>query len=90
MAKWAVVYLIHVRTPHQHIPKLVVEDVPDELTADEVKDWLEEMGYTFGACGVPWANHYVARLRDCPPSVRGAYRAGEVEIIKYRKPEPVD
>jgi len=90
MAKWAVVHVIHTRVPRQHIPKLVVEDVPDELSEAEVKEWLEEMGYDFGEFGIPWANHYVARLRDCPPSVRGAYRAREVKIVKYKEPEPVD
>ena len=90
MAKWAVVHLIHVQTPHQHIPKLVVEDVPTDKGEAFVKDWLEAAGYKFGEFGIPWANHYVARLRDCLPSVQGAYRRGRVETVKYEELAPVD
>jgi len=87
--KWAVVHLIHVHTPHRHIPKLFIEDVPAEKNADDVKDWCEEMGYLFGEFGIPWATHYIEPLADCPPSVRGAHRRGDVETVAYTEPEPL-
>jgi len=90
MAKWAVVHLIHVNTPHRHIPKLVVEGVPRTYSSRDVKAWLEEAGYGFGEFGIPWANHYIERLKDCPPEVRGAYRQGEVETITFEELEEVD
>jgi len=30
MATWCVYHLIHVRTPWQYIPRLVITDVPDQ------------------------------------------------------------
>ena len=44
MAKWAVVHLIHVNTPYRHIPKLIIEDVPDDYGKKDIKEWCEEMG----------------------------------------------
>jgi hypothetical protein len=59
MATFAVYHLIHVRTPHQHIPKLVITDVPEG--AQVTQDLVERAGYTFGKFNVPWANHVLER-----------------------------
>jgi len=60
MATWAVVHLIHVRTPHQHIPRLIITGVPEE--EEVTRDLLEQAGFQFGEFGTPWANHYITRV----------------------------
>ena len=81
---WVVVFLIHVRTPHEHIPKLVIKHVPVDLSKYDVMDFCESMGYGFGEFGIAWANHYVCPLKDAPSSVKGAYRKGEIETIEWK------
>lgn len=78
----AVVHLIHVNTPHQHIPKLFVKGVPGD--APNLKPLLEGKGYQFGEFGIPWANHYLQEgLRDAEDGVKGAWTRGDVETIDY-------
>lgn len=84
---YAVIFLIHVQVPHQHIAKLLIRNVPADAN---LKDALTEAGYHFGEFGIPWANHYVELLSDAPSSVKGAYRRGDVDVIEYAdlvKPE---
>jgi len=38
MSTWAVIHHIHVSTPHQHIPKLFIEDVPEEIEQEIKKE----------------------------------------------------
>lgn len=80
---WAVVHLIHVRTPHRHIPKLFIEDVPEEVDAKEVRSALTRAGYNFGEFGMPWANHYLAPEPEWEDEVVGAYNRGDVRTIKW-------
>lgn len=80
----AVVFLIHVTTPHRHIPKLFIKDVPVGTDAASIKDTLEANGYVFGEFGVPWANHYIQiGLKNAAPSVIGAWRSGAVETVSW-------
>lgn len=61
MATWAVYHLIHVQTPHLHIPQIVIEKVPDDVEIDT--DLLERAGYQFGEFGIPWANHVIEEVK---------------------------
>ena len=87
---WAVVWVIHVNTPYQYIPKLFIKNVPPDFNKQDVKEWLEGCGYQFGEFGIPWANHSVGPINEYPASVQGAYRRGEVERIAYGELEPID
>lgn len=82
MATWCVYHLIHVRTPHQHIPKLVVTDVPEGASVDE--DTVQRAGYLFSEFGIPFANHVIERVdQDSPSDLVGRIRSGEGERITW-------
>jgi hypothetical protein len=68
----AVVYLIHI--PNEHNVKLFVGDVPTDVSEAEIKNALEAGGYRFSEFGMPWVNHYLVRLHEADPQVRGAWR----------------
>jgi hypothetical protein len=71
--KWAVVHLIHVRTPHQNVPKLFITGVPEKVSSSTLQDLLERAGYYFGEFGIPWANHYLSRQEKWNSQVVGTY-----------------
>lgn len=84
---YAVIFLIQVTTPQQHIAKLFVRNVP---AGTDLRDALDEAGYRFGEFGIAWANHYIALLSTCASSVKGAYRRGDVDVVEFAdlvKPE---
>lgn len=84
MATWAVVHLIHVRVPHQHIPRLLITGVPDGQAV--TRDLLERAGYQFGEFGIPWANHYIARIdRNSPSDLVGRARSPEVPRVAWEE-----
>lgn len=60
MATWCVYHVIHVRTPHQYLPRLVIRDVPEEEVI--TKGLLERAGHQFGEFGIPWANHVIEKV----------------------------
>ena len=62
MKSYVVYHLIHVQTPHQHNPELVITDVPDgvELTEDDVT----RFGYLFGEVGSAWCNYVLQEIID--------------------------
>ena len=73
----AVVHQIRVGTLHEHNTRLFVGDVPSEVGEHEIKDALEAAGHRFGEFKVAWANHYLVRLPEADPQVRGAWRRTE-------------
>jgi hypothetical protein len=77
---YAVVFLIHVRTPHEHVAKLFVRNVPENA---DLKEALTEAGYSFGEFGIPWANHYITLLSKAESSVKGAYRRGDADVVEF-------
>ncbi|WP_322799354.1 hypothetical protein [Thermoflexus sp.] len=84
MATWAVVHLIHVRVPHEHIPVLVIRDVPEgeRITVG----LLERAGFRYGEFGSPWANHYITRVNeDSPSDLIARIRMGEGRRISYEE-----
>jgi hypothetical protein len=83
MATFAVYHLIHVRTPHQHIPKLVITEVPEGETVTQ--DLVERAGYMFGEFNVPWANHVLEQVdvKESPADLVSRIRQGEGERITY-------
>jgi hypothetical protein len=83
MNAYAVVHLIHVGAPHQHIAKLFVTDVPDGVTKADVRDRLTEAGRGPGEFGIPWANHYVEKLVEADIQVKGAWNRGDVEKVAW-------
>ena len=81
-----VVYVVHVRTPYEHIPKLFIKGVPKGTSEQEVKEVLEENGYWFGEFGSRWANHYILLgISDAHPQVKGAWKRGDVEVVEWQK-----
>jgi|YNPBryantNP2012_1023418.scaffolds.fasta_scaffold83531_1 hypothetical protein len=83
MATWCVYHLIHVRTPWQYIPRLVITDVPDDT--EVTTDLLERAGYQYEEFGVPWANHGVERLdpKSSPSDLVARVRNGAGERIRW-------
>lgn len=83
MATWCVYHLIHVKTPHQHIPKLVIEDVPDGEKVTE--DLLERAGYLFSEFDIPWANHVLEKVdpSTSPSDLVARIRQGDIECINF-------
>jgi len=83
MATWCVYHLIHVRTPHQYIPQLVITDVPED--AEVTKDLLERAGYQFGEFNIPWANHGIMRVdaQESPADLVARIRNGQGRWIAY-------
>lgn len=83
MATWCVYHLIHVRTPHQYIPKLVITDVPDGEEVTE--ELLERAGFMFSEFNIPWANHGIMRVsaQESPPDLVARIRQGFGERIAY-------
>lgn len=83
MATWCVYHFIHVRTPYQYIPKLVIRDVPDDVNL--TADLLERAGYQFGEFGIPWANHALERVsaKDSPSDLVARIRNGGGARITY-------
>lgn len=80
---WAVIHHIHVRWPHRHIARLIIEEVPEGATEEEVKRAIVRAGRQPSEFGVPWANHYLAREDQWPDEVVGAYRSGEAPTIAW-------
>ena len=80
---WCVYHLIHVRTPHQHIPKVLVVDVPEGEEVTE--DLLERAGYQFSEFNIPWANHVLEEVdvKDSPSDLVARIREGDFERITY-------
>lgn len=83
MSTWCVYHLIHVRTPHQHIPKLVIRDVPDDV--ELTTDLLGRAGYQFEEFGIPWANHCLERVsaKTAPDDLVARIRRGEGRRVTY-------
>jgi hypothetical protein len=80
---WCVYHLIHVQTPHQHIPKLVITEVPESETVDT--DLLERAGFQFGEFGIPWANHMLEEVdvKESPADLVARIRQGEGEYETF-------
>lgn len=92
MATWAVVHLIHVRAPHQHIPRLIIRGVPEDKSVDW--DLVESAGYSFGEFGIPRANHYITCVSptESPSDLVGAVRrilrdpdSYDVPVVDYEE-----
>jgi len=65
------------RSPFQHVPRLVVTDVPGRKPV--TKDLLARAGYTFGE------DHYVTKVtRESPPDLVARIRAGQGGRISYQ------
>jgi hypothetical protein len=88
MSTWAVVHHIHVSTPHQHVPLLFIEDVPEEVEEGELRSLLTRAGYQFGEFGIPWANHYLASEEEWGDEVVGVYKRGDADVISYNDIAP--
>ena len=83
MNTWCVYHLIHVRTPYQHIPKLVITVVPE---GEEVtKELLERAGYRFGEFNIAWANHILEEVdvKESPSDLVARIREGGVPRIAF-------
>jgi len=83
MTTWCVYHLIHVRTPHQHLPKLVIREVPEG--EDVTEDLLERAGYLFQEFDIPWANHVLTEVdaKDSPADLVAHIRQGDGESITW-------
>jgi len=83
MSTWCVYHLIHVRTPHQHLPRLLVTDVPEG--AEVTEELLERAGYLFSEFNVTWANHVLTEVdpQGSPSDLVARIREGGFESITY-------
>ena len=83
MSTWCVYHLIHVKTPHQHLPRLLITDVPDG--AEVTQDLAERAGYLFSEFDIPWANHVLEQVdaQDSPSDLVARIRDGDFECITY-------
>jgi hypothetical protein len=79
------------RTP-QHRPKLFVTDIPDDVSADQLRGILMAH-YSFGASDSPGANYIVdIGLEAAPAEVQQGWQSSTVETVSYaalaqRQPE---
>lgn len=82
---WCVYHFLHAHTPHQHIPVLVVTDVPDGESV--TVGLLERAGFQFGDFGVPWANYHIVQVdpKTSPADLVGRIRRGEGRRISYKE-----
>lgn len=80
---YAVYHLIHAQTPHQHNPKLVVTDVPEDEKV--TKELLERAGFAYEEFGILWANHVVKEVdaRESPADLVAKIRQGVGDRITY-------
>jgi len=62
MKSYVIYHVIHIHTPHQYHPKLVITDVPDEVDLSE--EDVNRGGYEFGEFGMAWANHSLRQIAD--------------------------
>ena len=89
MSTFVVYHMIHVRTPYQYHPKLVITDVPDEaLTADapdEIQELVTRAGYEFSEFNITWANHavHLMDVQSSPSDLVMRVRKGEGERITF-------
>ena len=83
MTTWCVYHLIHVRTPHQHLPRLLVTEVPKG--AEVTEELLERAGYLFSEFNVAWANHVLTEVdvKGSPSDLVARIREGGFERIAY-------
>ena len=83
MSTWCVYHLIHVRTPHQYIPKLLITDVPED--EEVTTELLERAGYQFEEFNIPWANHVLAQVdaRESPSDLVARIRKGGFDRITF-------
>jgi hypothetical protein len=82
MATWCVAHVIHVTTPFEYRPRLVIKDVPNdvEITWEDI----ELAGYYYGEFGVPRGNHWLTRItRKSPWGLRRAVRRAHDVTITY-------
>jgi hypothetical protein len=71
----AIVRQFHVGYPgEEHMAKLFIGHVPENIGEHEIKETLDAAGYRFEEFGVKWANHCIVRLPAADPSVKNAWR----------------
>jgi len=80
---WCVYHLIHVQTPHQHLPKLLIQEVPEGEEVTE--ELLERAGYLFQEFNTFWANHVLTEVdvKESPSDLVAHIREGDFERIIY-------
>lgn len=79
----AVVFHIHVYN-EQHVAKLFIQNVPQNVSLGNLKEMITAAGYTFQEFNIPWANHYVLRnINRAEPEVIGAFKRGQTETIEF-------
>jgi hypothetical protein len=82
MATWVVYRLIRALTPPQHIPKLLITQVPEDRKV--TRDLLERAGFFFEEFGELWANHYIEKIGpDSPSDLVGRARNPSVPRITW-------
>ena len=83
MSTYCVYHLIHVQTPYRHLPKLLIEDVPEGGQVTE--ELLERAGYQFQEFNIPWVNHVLEEVdaETSPSDLVARIREGGFERITY-------
>ena len=79
-----VYHLIHVRTPHEHHPKLFITDVPTDISVDDVKEAIECWRGDYREFSAAWSNFVVdIGLRHAPNGVKAGWRRGDIATISW-------
>jgi len=82
MVTWCVYHWVYLTTPHKHVPRLVVTDVPEGETV--TCDQVERAGYRPHDYGIPWENHFLKPVtQDLPADLLARIGAGEGERIAF-------
>ena len=71
------------RTPPQHIPTLFITDIPQDVSADQLRGVLLTR-YAFGESDQQWAGYIVdIGLQEAPAEIQQGWQSGRVETISY-------
>ncbi len=68
---WAVVFIFDVE---KHNAQLFIENVPADIDAHDLRELIDDAGYSFGNFGIPWAAYYVAPKDEWNKRVNSAYK----------------
>ena len=95
MKNYVVYHLIHVQTPYQYNPKLVITEVPSEV--DLTEEDVSRGGYQFEEFGTAWANHVLTEIKrdksEMPGDLVAKLHGGGYETVRYSeldKPFPFE
>lgn len=67
--KWALIHYVRTFDVEQHIPKIYITDVPENISAGQIRQAITHAGRQPSEHGIHWANHYLAPESEWPGDV---------------------